>query len=72
MPGSCFLDTRKNNSANRAEVEGIAERLRDEHGLRVFFDAWEIVPGDLVVGALEEAIDRSRTARARQRDRRRA
>ncbi|MEM9463545.1 MAG: toll/interleukin-1 receptor domain-containing protein [Myxococcota bacterium] len=49
------------NSANRAEVERVAARLRDEHGLRVFFDTWEIVAGDLVLGVLEAAIDRSRT-----------
>jgi len=49
------------NSANEREVERIAVRLRDEQGLRVFFDEWELVPGDSVIPALEQAIDQSQT-----------
>jgi hypothetical protein len=42
--------------ADRSEVERIASRLRDEHGLRLCFDAWRAAPGPLDV----DAIDRSR------------
>jgi hypothetical protein len=40
------------NAASRAVVASIAEPLRDEHGLRVFFDAWETFAGDLVAACL--------------------
>lgn len=49
------------NSANSAEVDAVAKRLRDEIGLRVFFDAWNVVAGDSVIEVLEHALERSRT-----------
>lgn len=49
------------SSASSAEVDAVAMRLRDEHGLRVFFDAWSVVAGDPVLEVLERALERSRT-----------
>ncbi|HCV12616.1 MAG TPA: hypothetical protein DGC76_02765, partial [Candidatus Accumulibacter sp.] len=38
------------------EVTQIAERLRDEANLQVWFDRWELVPGDPWQEKLEEAL----------------
>jgi hypothetical protein len=43
------------NSKDKAAVEKIAKQLLDV-GLRPWFDAWELVPGDVVLDALEQAI----------------
>lgn len=49
------------SSADRAVVEAIAVRLRDEAGLRVFLDVWALVPGEPWMPAIERAIERSTT-----------
>lgn len=46
--------------ADRAEVERIAARLRDEHGLRIYLDAWEAAPELPDLDALVQAVERSR------------
>ncbi len=47
--------------ADKPAVEALARRLRDEEGLRVFFDRWELVPGAPWQEALEQALADSRT-----------
>ncbi len=47
--------------ADQPAVEALARRLRDEEGLRVFFDRWELVPGAPWQEALEEALANSRS-----------
>jgi TIR domain len=47
------------SSADEAAVEEIATWLRDEAGLRVFLDAWHLVPGEPWIPALEAAIEAS-------------
>ncbi len=42
-------------------VEALARRLRDEDALRVFFDQWELIPGEPWQEPLERALDASRT-----------
>ncbi len=48
-------------SADKPAVEKVARMLRDEHGLRVFFDRWELVPGTHWQDALQDALAGSRT-----------
>ena len=48
-------------SADKAAVEALAYKLRDEEELRVFLDAWELVPGAPWQDALEEALTASLT-----------
>lgn len=47
---------------DRDEVESIARRLRDELGLRPFFDEWHLIPGEAWRPARGRAISRSETA----------
>ncbi len=47
------------SSKDKAVVRPIAERLRDD-GLRVWFDEWEIKPGDSVPAKIEEGLEHSR------------
>ena len=47
--------------ADKPAVEALAQKLRDEAGLRVFFDRWELVPGRPWQEALEKALAASRT-----------
>jgi small GTP-binding protein len=47
------------SSADKAAVRGIAERLRAD-GLRVWFDEWELKPGDHVPTKIEEGLEHSR------------
>ena len=47
--------------ADKLAVEALARKLRDEEGLRVFFDQWELVPGAPWQEVLEEALAASRT-----------
>ena len=49
------------NSRDKAAVVALAEWLRDEMGLRVFLDAWELIPGEDWIEALEVAIKASAT-----------
>ncbi|MEX1364004.1 MAG: toll/interleukin-1 receptor domain-containing protein, partial [Nannocystaceae bacterium] len=48
------------NSADAEQVERLAKQLLDEHRLRVFFDRWDMVPGNPAIPALEQALERSR------------
>ncbi len=47
--------------ADKPAVEALARKLRDDEGLRVFFDQWELVPGAPWQEALEKALADSRT-----------
>ncbi|MCA9681300.1 MAG: toll/interleukin-1 receptor domain-containing protein, partial [Myxococcales bacterium] len=47
-------------SADKSEVEALAVRLRDEHGLRVWFDRWCLLPGDDLLGGLTAGLAGSR------------
>jgi hypothetical protein len=47
------------SSKDKAVVQPIAERLR-EAGLRVWFDAWELRPGDSIPSKIEEGLEHSR------------
>ncbi len=48
------------NSKDRVTVRRLAERLRDD-GLRVWWDQWEILPGDSIPLKIEQGLERSRT-----------
>lgn len=47
------------SSKDKAVVRSVAERLRTD-GLRVWFDEWEIRPGDSIPAKIEEGLERSR------------
>lgn len=47
------------SSKDRATVEDIAERLRED-GLKVWFDEWILKPGDNIMTALEEGLANAR------------
>jgi WD40 repeat protein len=47
------------SSKDNAVVRAVAERLRAD-GLRVWFDEWEIHPGDSIPAKIEEGIEHSR------------
>jgi hypothetical protein len=47
------------SSKDKAIVRDVAERLRAD-GLRVWFDEWEIKPGDSIPAKVEEGLERSR------------
>jgi hypothetical protein len=47
------------SSQDKAVVRGIAERLRAD-GLRVWFDDWELRPGDSIPARIEEGLEQSR------------
>ena len=47
--------------ADTENVEHIAHRLRDEEGMQVFFDKWELIPGEPWQEALEDALENSNT-----------
>ena len=47
------------SSKDKAVVRLIAERLRAD-GLRVWFDEWEIKPGDSIPSKTEEGLENSR------------
>jgi WD40 repeat protein len=49
------------NTADKAAVEMIARRLREEAKLEPFLDKWHLVPGEPWQEALEKALDTSRT-----------
>jgi TIR domain len=48
-------------SADKTEVEVIAQKLEDEVNLRVFFDKWDIIPGRLSVEEIEKALSQSKS-----------
>jgi len=47
------------SSKDKAVVTAIAEQLRKD-GLRIWFDAWQIKPGDNIPAAIEHGLDKSR------------
>lgn len=47
------------SAKDKAVVRALAERLRAD-GLRVWFDEWEIKPGDSIPAKIEEGLDHSR------------
>ena len=47
------------SSRDKAVVRNIAERLRAD-GLRVWFDEWELKPGDNIPAKTEEGLEHSR------------
>ena len=47
------------SAKDKAVVRSIAKRLRAD-GLRVWFDEWEIKPGDSIPSKIEEGLERSR------------
>jgi hypothetical protein len=47
------------SSKDKAVVREVAERLRND-GLKVWFDEWEIKPGDSIPAKIEEGLERSR------------
>jgi small GTP-binding protein len=56
FPFDVFLS---HSAKDKAVVRALAERLRKD-GLRVWFDAWEIQPGDSIPAKIEEGLERSR------------
>ena len=60
MPDSFPFDVFLSHSAkDKAVVRPLAERLKKD-GLRVWFDEWEIRPGDSIPAKIEEGLERSR------------
>ncbi|MEI7819731.1 MAG: toll/interleukin-1 receptor domain-containing protein [Verrucomicrobiota bacterium] len=60
MPGEFPYDVFLSHSAkDKPVVRDVAERLRKD-GLRVWFDEWEIRPGDSIPAKIEEGLERSR------------
>ncbi len=47
------------SAKDKATVRPIAERLRKD-GLRVWFDEWEIKPGDSIPAKIEHGLENSR------------
>ena len=47
------------SSKDKAVVRAVAERLRTD-GLRVWFDEWELKPGDSIPAKIEEGLEHSR------------
>ena len=47
------------SSKDKAVVRNLAERLRTD-GLRIWFDEWEIKPGDSIPAKVDEGLERSR------------
>jgi hypothetical protein len=56
FPYDVFLS---HSSKDKPVVRALAERLR-ENGLKVWFDAWEIKPGDSIPAKIEEGLEQSR------------
>ena len=48
------------SSADKEVVRDLAKKLRND-GMRVWFDEWEIRPGDLISLQIEHALEQSRT-----------
>ena len=47
------------SAKDKADARAVAERLKN-HGLRVWFDEWEIRPGDSILAKIEDGLERSR------------
>ena len=52
------------NSEDREEVRKIAEYLRDEIKYTVWFDEWELIPGESVSSGIEHGMKASKTCAA--------
>src|SRR5205809_6981694 len=60
MPDEFQFDVLLSHSAkDRTVARAVAERLRAD-GLRVWFDEWEIKPGDSIPAKIEEGLEHSR------------
>lgn len=60
MPGDFQYDVFLSHSAkDKAVVRPLAERLRQD-GVKVWFDEWEIRPGDSIPAKIEEGLEHSR------------
>ena len=60
MPEHFTYDVFLSHSAkDKSVVRAVAERLRAD-GLRVWFDQWELRPGDSIPAKIEEGLERSR------------
>ena len=60
MAGEFQFDVFLSHSAqDKVVVRSLAERLRDE-GLRVWFDDWELKPGDSIPAKIEAGLEHSR------------
>ena len=56
FPYDVFLS---HSAKDKPVVRDVAERLKKD-GLRVWFDEWEIRPGDSIPAKIEEGLERSR------------
>jgi len=56
FPFDVFLS---HSSKDKAVVRALAERLRGD-GVKVWFDEWEIRPGDSIFSKVEEGLEQSR------------
>ena len=56
FPYDVFLS---HSAKDKLVVRDVAERLKKD-GLRVWFDEWEIQPGDSIPAKIEEGLERSR------------
>ena len=60
MPGDFKYDVfLSHNTKDKPRVLKLGERLKKE-GLRVWFDAWNVRPGDLISLKVDEGLDESR------------
>lgn len=60
MPDDYLYDVFVSHSSrDKAIVRAVAEKLRED-GLRVWFDAWEIRPGDSIPSRIDEGLEYSR------------
>ena len=60
MPDEFPYDVFLSHSAkDKPVVRDVAERLKKD-GLRVWFDEWELRPGDSIPSKIEEGLERSR------------
>ena len=60
MPDDFTFDVFLSHSSHdKAIVRPLAERLRQD-GLRVWFDEWELRPGDSIPSKIEEGLEHSR------------
>ena len=48
------------NSRDKGPARTLAEKLKQE-GLRVWFDEWQITPGDIIALKIDEGLEQSRT-----------
>lgn len=61
IPGTQYDVFLSHNGDDKAAVEIIAHRLREEAKLRPFLDKWHLIPGKSWQEAIEEALEQSET-----------